>query len=272
MTTTVVAISMVRNEADIIRRNVLHTLYHVDHLIVADNGSTDGTRQILDDLATRYPIDVVDDPEVGYYQSRKMTALADRAAADYKNTDLWIMPVDGDEFWNVWDDPSIPIKEFIASPLCGDFVGDVIEAALFDYRPSGLDPAGTDPVETIQWCTTKPAALPKIMARYRPGMIIHQGNHGVTLPNELGERQTLLRVNHFPYRSADQFVSKAVQGAAAYAQTDLPDDMGAHWRGYGRIHDTYGPNALKGVFGQYFWNMSPGDAGLVHQPATIHWG
>jgi glycosyltransferase involved in cell wall biosynthesis len=261
--TVTVGVSMVRNEADVIRKTALHMARQCDRLIIADNGSSDGTRQILDELARHYPIEVVDDPEVGYYQSRKMTALAERAAADHKNDDLWIDPFDGDELSCVWDDPFRPIKDLVA---CQE--ADVIEAALFDYRPTAIDPAGSDPFTTIQWCVAQPAALPKVVFRWCPGAVIHQGNHGVTIPDEIGPRETLIRINHFPYRSAEQFWHKAVQGAKAYAATDLPDDMGAHWRAYGRLYDAGGAETLIEVFQRYFWALSPTDAGLVHRPVT----
>ncbi len=77
----------------------------------------------------------------------------------------------------------------------------------------------------------------------------------------------VLQVRHFPYRSAAQFVRKAITGAAAYACTDLPPDQGAHWRAYGEIAERHGTEALADVFREHFWFRSPTDSGLVHDPA-----
>lgn len=266
-----IGVSMVRNEADIIRQTVTHMAYHCDYLIVADNLSTDGTREILDSLARDLPMRIITDDDPAYYQSRKMTCLAQIAAElaqrKYNDPDVWIVPFDADELWNPWDDPTTPIRELLAEQPDELMVA---RAALFDYRATALDPPGFNPIETIQWCTIKEADLPKVAFRWQPGAVIHQGNHGVTLPDP-GQTQTILRVNHFPYRSADQFVAKAVQGSAAYnAATDLPEEYGAHWRAYGRRYDAYGPDALKDVFRTYFWAFSPTDAGLTHQPVTYH--
>jgi Glycosyl transferase family 2 len=260
----VVGISMVRNEADIITQTVCHMAYHCDHLIISDNRSDDGTREILDDLAKDLPLDVATDPDPAYYQARKMTALAELAATRFGDEELWIVPFDADELWNPWDDPNQPIRELLVDRLCC-----VAQAALFDYRATALDPPGVDPVKTMQWCTVKPAGLPKVAFRWQEGAQIHQGNHGVDLPDG-GMTEILLRVNHFPYRSASQFVAKALQGAVAYEATDLPEDMGAHWRAYGRLYQTYGQQVLEDVFRQYFWTLSPTDGDLIHQPVTYH--
>ena len=55
------AVMMVRNEADIIRVNILHHLAQgVDHFLVVDNGSSDETVEILTRLAERLPFSGLD--------------------------------------------------------------------------------------------------------------------------------------------------------------------------------------------------------------------
>lgn len=250
---TVVGVSMVKDEVDIIRSTVEHMLTQVDRVIVADNGSTDGTRDILAGL----DVDVLDDPEVGYFQSRKMTALAQRAREEGAD---WVVPFDADEWWY--------------SPF--GRIGDVLEAipdewlvasaALYDHVATALDPAEADPVRRIQYRRPYPADLPKVAARTASDLVIEQGNHGAHYTARPAALAGQLVVRHFSYRSAEQFVSKARNGAAAYAATDLPDDSGAHWRGYGRILAEQGEEACGDVFRRWFWQ--PDARGLVHDPVS----
>ena len=88
---------MVRNEADIIRVNILHHLAQgVDHFLVVDNGSSDGTVEILTRLAERLSIQWT--RYTGpYYQSEIVTELAREA---YLRGADWVIPVDADEFWS----------------------------------------------------------------------------------------------------------------------------------------------------------------------------
>ncbi len=43
----VVSVSCVKNEIDVIEASVRHTAAVADHVIVLDNGSNDGTRDVL---------------------------------------------------------------------------------------------------------------------------------------------------------------------------------------------------------------------------------
>lgn len=255
------AVSMVRNEADVIAGTLRHMADEVDHLIVADNGSTDGTREILDELARELPLTVVDDPDPAYYQSQKMTALAEKAAADGA---VWIAPFDADE---IWFSRLGRIRDVLAAAP-----EDIAHAPLVNHFATAIDPAGDDPFVTMQWRQREPGPLPKVAVRWRPGAVIQQGNHGATLPGSVAVGHGLLELRHFPYRSARQFATKAIQGAAAYRLTDLPADQGAHWRSYGEIADRFGPEALEDVYREHFWFFSPVDAGMVHDPAPyLRW-
>ncbi len=254
-------ISTVKDEADLIVGTITHMADEVDRLLVVDNGSTDGTRDLLADLAGDVPLAVVDDPEVAYHQSARMTRLA-ALAADSGAT--WIVPFDADELW-VWDDR---IRDHLARLTETDTT--VVSADLFNHFPSAVDTDDRDPFRSIVWRQRDPGALPKVAFRWHPAAVIHQGNHGVDLP--VANVVTGMTVRHFPYRSAEQFVRKARNGAQAYRATDFPPEVGAHWRQYGDLLDRFGPAALEDVFRQWFWHLSPVDSGLVRDPAPyLRW-
>lgn len=251
----VVGIAMVRDEADIIGPVVAHMLEQVDHVIVADNGSTDGTRNILQS----FDVEIVDDPERGYFQSRKMTALAQLAAEACAD---WVVPFDADEWWY---SPFGRIGD-VLTELAPQWL--VASAALYDHRATGADPDDDNPISRMGWRTKEPAPLPKVACRTRDDLVIEQGNHGASYTGGATAFPGLLVVRHFAYRSAAQFIRKARNGAAAYAATDLPVEVGAHWRGYGAIADAYGEDALGDVFREWFWTRFPQlDDRLMFDPA-----
>lgn len=256
----IAAIAMVKDEADIIATTVQWMQSQVDVVIVADNRSTDGTREILHELGVR----VIDDPEVGYYQSQKMTRLARTAAADGAS---WVVPFDADEMH--LSDQGRVADALAALP---DHVL-AVEAPLFDHVATGADdPDELNPVKRLGWRRAAPAPLRKVACRAAPDLVIQQGNHGCEyrlqpcVPMVTG----VLEVRHFPYRSPEQMVSKAVNGGRAYAASNLPDDVGKHWRDYARFVEQGGPEALHEVFYRWFHVQDPhADPELVFDPCRL---
>lgn len=250
------AVSMVKDEADVVEGTLRHMAEEVDHLIVADNGSTDGTRDLLSDLARDLPLTVVDDPDPAYYQSAKMTALADKAHAEGAR---WIVPFDADELWYASD----RLRTVLA-----DQPEDrtVAWATLYNHLCTAVDERDPDPFRSMVWRQRDPGPLPKVAIRWEPGCVIEQGNHGAQHPRGV-VGVPALSIRHFPARSVEQFTRKSLNGAKAYAAADLPEDMGAHWRSYGRLAEDGGPAILAEVFRAHWWYLSPTDSGLVHDPA-----
>lgn len=92
-----VGIGMIKDESDIIEDFVRHNLHFLDAMVILDNGSKDGSRQILQRLmAEGLPLCVVDDYQVAYLQSEKMTELYRRVATSMFPD--FILPLDADEF------------------------------------------------------------------------------------------------------------------------------------------------------------------------------
>lgn len=256
-------ISMVKDEADIVATTVRWMLTQVDEVIVADNGSTDGTRDLLHDL----PVHVVDDDEVGYYQSRKISALAHRAmemGAD------WVVPFDADEIWtSQWGRLGDVLQSHTA-----DY--GIVRADVFDHVATGKDPDEPDPVRRIQWRRRKELPLPKVAVRTAEGLVIEMGNHWARhpVPARFTDEAPIV-VHHFPYRSAEQLIRKVRNGSAAYAATSgLPEQAGAHWRSWGGLSD----DQIGDLFRKWYWRADPRhdvnidgeyQPSLYHDPAPV---
>ncbi|MDX1351838.1 MAG: glycosyltransferase family 2 protein, partial [Thiomicrorhabdus sp.] len=87
-----------RNEIDIIEANIkTHATLGVDGFVVMDNGSTDGTREKLAELALSYNLHIIDQPSQTYQQAKWMKQLA-FYARDKMNA-RWVISNDADEFW-----------------------------------------------------------------------------------------------------------------------------------------------------------------------------
>lgn len=256
---TVIGISLAKNNADIIGLTVGHMISQVDHVIVMDNTSTDGAREILSSL----PITVIDDPEPGYYQSRKMTALAKVA----RNMGAeWVVPFDSDEFWY---SPFGTIKE-VLDDLRPQWL--VATADLYDHVTSTDDDSlELNPLKRIGWRRSYKGALPKVACRWREDLVIEQGNHSAGYHGGMTRQEGLLVVRHYPYRSTEQFIRKVRDGVKAYAAApDLPEESGAHWKDYGRLLESGGEATLIEVYNTWFHLNDPRAlTGVIYDPAPI---
>lgn len=275
MSSQVIGVTMVRNEADIIGASLAHMLGQVDAVVVIDNGSTDGTTDILQNAMADLGPDrmtILNTFERAYLQSRRMTCAAMVAHRDHGAR--WIVPFDADEFWRPPAD-SATVADRLRS--LDTLPGGVVEVPILNHYATALDPAWGRRAkwrpQCMPWRTRTPLPLHKVAFRWVEGAVIEMGNHGVTLP---GEEQPApfdagITIRHFPYRSAEQMTRKAIQGAEAYraAGDDVPADAGAHWRAWGRLMDVYGEGIMGDIFREHYWFLSPTDAGLIHDPIAL---
>jgi glycosyltransferase involved in cell wall biosynthesis len=266
---------MVKDEQDIIGVTVRHMLDEVDHVIVADNMSTDFTPEILDNLAETYGrLLVIDDLEPAYFQSAKMTALALRARLEFGAE--WIVPFDADEWWYS------PYGR-IADILTEQRLAYVVSAPTCDHVMTALDPeVDVNPIYRMGWRRSYQNPLPKVACRWADDMVIGQGNHEVFYDNAVPRIDGILAIHHYPMRSLAQLVRKVKNGAAAYKAggEEIPLMYGAHWRQWGEILESGGEEAIEGILKTYYWREQPDQplfldgeeqSPLVYDPARRTW-
>ncbi len=89
---------LVKDEVDIIADNIrVHSALGVDNFVVMDNGSTDGTRELLASLAKNFEMTIIDRPVLDYQQSNWKTEMSRIATKKYGAD--WVITNDADEFW-----------------------------------------------------------------------------------------------------------------------------------------------------------------------------
>lgn len=234
------AVAVVRNESDVIAATVEHLFRQgVDGVLIADNGSTDDTRAILDDLASRYQVVVGSDAMRAHHHGPKMTFLA-RFAAD-RGAD-WIVPFDADELWFG------AAGERLVDTLRRAPTG-VASASIYNCFP---DPEGDEGAWRLD---PIPARLLKVAFRWRHSAQLHHGNHGVLHPEQ---PHLLLNIVHFPWRSFRQFRDKVRHGAAVLEAAGFVFEGEDHWRTLGQLSDNQLQDAWR--------SLLCGDA-----PASYEW-
>ncbi len=216
------AVTTARNEEDILPFVInAFLLQGVDRIVVADNGSTDGTRKKLSAFERTGHVIVVDDFHPAHLQKEKMTRLA-RAAAVCGAS--WVIPFDADEVWLT--ESGEPIAQFLRE--CD---ADVVEADSYEYYPVKVE-EHPDPLVRFQMRSPTPETWGKIAFRSNVLAYVNNGNHSLEHP---GERTKGLRLAHFRYRSAEQMYEKVTHGARALALTSYGPGTGRHWRELGQL-------------------------------------
>jgi hypothetical protein len=235
---------LVRDEEDIIEQNLLYHLNRgVDQVVVTDNNSTDGTRDILEQYARTGAVHIIDERDDTYAQASWVTRMARLACSEHEAD--WIIHCDADEFW--W-----PHRGDLKSCLAAipEAFG-VVRAPIFDFVPV---PDESRPVEVRMVVRKARHGKFKVAHRADPGVSVSMGNHRLDETSlDLYPRRPPIMIFHFPARSYRQYETKIVNGGAAVARNpQLPFETCQHWRQLyacfqdGQLEDHYRREVLHG--------------------------
>jgi glycosyltransferase involved in cell wall biosynthesis len=246
----VIGITMVKDEVDIIETTISHMLTQVDGVIALDNGSTDGTfGRLCNLLGNKNYCDVLNTYELGYFQSKRMTELAEVARCDFLAD--WVVPFDADEIWlPIPDYPTI--KDVLESHH--DSYG-IVPAMIYDHVATGFDPDIENPIDRMVYRRQERLPLNKVACRTAHNLVIEQGNHWARYDIPARACDPALIIHHYPYRSAEQMIKKVRNGGKAYeAMGDqVPENVGSHWRNWYHWSD----EQIAECFRKWYWRHNP---------------
>ena len=177
-----VAVSIVKNEADIIEAFVRHTQAWVDHHLIFDHDSTDGTLEILGRLQQEgLPLTLFSDDAPGHLQQFRSNHLTQLAAGTYGAD--WILPLDADE---ILCGPDRSALEDCFRGLSNDCSTSL---PLVDYLSTAEDDSSmVNPVLRVRYRRHFPSPTRKIFIPSRlaldSGIIAGKGSHALQRGSE----------------------------------------------------------------------------------------
>jgi hypothetical protein len=206
-----VAVSIVKNEADIIEAFVRHTRTWVDQHLIFDHDSTDGTREILAALAREDPaITLFSDTALGNLQQARSNYLTRLAVTQYGAD--WVLPLDADEFVVAADRTAL---EQALGPSSGS---EPVSVCLVNYYPAKDDNAAErNPVLRLRHRVYRDFVFKKVFSPRAlvldPEVVAGKGSHALTragapLPDRSAPEDIYLA--HFPQRTLGQQVTRLV--------------------------------------------------------------
>jgi len=241
---------LVRDEADIIEANIrTHASLGVDAFVIMDNGSIDGTREILSKLVKEFEIIVIDE-KGDYNQAKWMKQLAmiakNRLKAD------WVINNDADEFWLPKND--LNLKENLAfkgSVLTVNRYNMILEREKYFFDTSYLV---ENPIFYSKEKQLTSEKLSIILTKIGPKTIINPygliylrgGNHKALHIRNMRDylrsgydkikRFKDIEVFHYPIRSYTQF-EQNIKNRKRLLESSKKVSMGPHYRRWVQLYN-----------------------------------
>jgi glycosyltransferase involved in cell wall biosynthesis len=249
---------LVRDEADVVEGNVRFHLDHgVDFIVATDNGSTDGTTEILEEYAKKGVLHLIREPSRAFDQQAWVNRMGEIAYSSF-SADM-IFHADADEIW-------LPSSGSLKRELSMRQDVDVLYAPVRTMLLADLDGKEKFPID-IMYEVRRPLWKPvhrvmqevdkrsfllyrypdKVIYRMRKGYLpVTQGNHDIVpVPGESQIKRGIscdIQILHFPIRGLEQFIKKTVNSGEGLENLnrEKPVDAVKAWhvkRWYGLYKD-----------------------------------
>jgi hypothetical protein len=244
---------LVRDEVDIIEKNIkFHLAHGVNFIIATDNGSIDGTREILERYQKKGVLHLIDEPSQDYSQAIWVNRMGMIAYEEYKAD--YIFHCDADEFWysktgnlknEISEDISgdvlrVNLINVLLEKKCGNesFPDDSRWAIMNPYETHNLEEDSK--TKNLYFFKYPRKVIYKTNKRH---IEVTQGNHDVSNKDGLNILDSSdIVIYHYPLRSKSHFFKKIINGGEAYSRNKkLGKSVGFHWR---RWYDSYSEGKL----------------------------
>lgn len=202
---------LARDEADVVDAQIAyHLRAGVDFIVATDNGSRDGTVEILQRYASGGYLRLLREDANNMKQGDWVTRMARMAAIEHGAD--WVINSDADEFWC---SHGAPIKEVLAEvparfstvrALMRNFVPRPGSEFFAERMTARLVPGEA----TLQRHRVHPFhAQDKVIHRAHPEVTVSEGNHDARWASSVDLRGSWqFEVLHFPMRSPEQCIHK----------------------------------------------------------------
>jgi len=264
------AIVGVKDEVELIERSIAHLHgIGVELVIACDFGSTDGTRQVLSELASENLLVVHrsdSGPDPGSAVRQMESDVAELVRELERRGFDWTLFLDADEFWlprtgRIEDCAGVATADVIKVPRFNIPLGSIIPPS-FDRDHHGEISLIVQPIESRDLFDDDPEAiwqrnvpLPKLMARPQVTRGVSAGMHTIDCFDEASIRRLAahdLLIAHLPFSTRRRFdrkirnILRFFSGKAG----DLEGTMAWHWRRWaslaqaGQIGDEFDRNCF----------------------------
>lgn len=234
---------LVRDEVDIVERNIkFHLRNGVDLIIATDNASVDGTRDILVKYQNKGVLHLIDEKEHIHAQSKWVNRMTKIAVEKY-GADI-VFHCDADEFWRPKtgnlkkeminsdvDVMSVNVVNVLPdSSGFNNFYNDSIKYAIIN--PINTKKLKEDSKNTNIYFFKYPSKV--IFRTHNKLLDVGEGNHTIINDEKLKKNVSHnIDIYHFPLRDKEIFFRKVKQGGSALQNNkNLSENVGWHWRGW----------------------------------------